>query len=95
MKIFKEITLEPILSAQNFYLDSATEVLDVINDDEKVILLTLVPYSSSVDKIELKTFKICLPDETFYNDAVKYIGSFNASSGRRYVVEILGEDKVI
>lgn len=95
MKIFKEITLEPILTPQTFYLDASAEVLDLINADDKITILMLTPQVEAINKTVLRTFKICLPDETLYNDAVKYIGSFNALSGRRYVIEILGEDKVI
>lgn len=91
MKIIKEFLLDSkVLTPQSIYLPAGTDIVDVQSNEKGLMLLAISrPDEYAVDLPELRTFKICIIDEKIYAGTVKYIGSFDSLSGKRYVVELI------
>lgn len=95
MKLIKEFLLDSkLLSPQTLYLPADTQVVNVLNTETGLMLLTItIPDEVTTQLPVLRTFKICTSDEKIYAHTVKYIGSFNGLSGIRHVIEIIKGDQ--
>lgn len=88
MKIIRELLLDAsVISPQTLYVPVDAEIADVQMTPAglKLIIITNPIENNS----QLKTFKICTTDENIYHDTVKYIGSFEATTGKRFVIELI------
>lgn len=88
MKIIRELLLDAsVISPQTLYVPVDAEIADVQMTPAglKLIIITNPIENNS----QLKTFKICTTDENIYYDTVKYIGSFEATTGKRFVIELI------
>ena len=88
MKIIRELLLDAsVISPQTLYVPVDAEIVDVQMTPAglKLIIITNPIENNS----QLKTFKISATDENIYHDTVKYIGSFEATTGKRFVIELI------
>ena len=88
MKIIRELLLDAsVISPQTLYVPVDAEIADVQMTPAglKLIIITNPIENNS----QLKTFKICTTDENIYYDTVKYIGSFEATTEKRFVIELI------
>ena len=88
MKTIRELLLDAsVISPQTLYVPIDAEIVDVHMTPAglKLIIITNPIENNS----QLKTFKICATDENIYHDTVKYIGSFEATTGKRFVIELI------
>ena len=91
MKTIREFLLDSnIFTPQSIYLPADADVIDVLNSEKGLMLLAIVPPDEyAVELPELRTFKICIIDEKILAGTVKYIGSFEATTGKRFVIELI------
>lgn len=88
MKTIRELLLDAsVISPQTLYVPIDAEIVAVHMTPAglKLIIITNPIENNS----QLKTFKICATDENIYHDTVKYIGSFEATTGKRFVIELI------
>jgi hypothetical protein len=90
MRVFKEYLLdEKILSIQTLYLPSSAEVVNILKTTAGLKLLVIVKHASyEQEPLELHKYQICVNDEIFYTNTVKYIGSFESDVGVKHVIEV-------
>jgi hypothetical protein len=85
MKIIREYLLDKeSCRVQELYLPIGAEIISVQSDYYRGLrLVALINATASVT--ELRTFKICEPEDKVWEEAIKYVGSFNNG---KYIIEI-------
>ena len=89
MRVFKEYLLDDkSLSTQTLYLPIGAEIVNIVKTPAGLKLLAIVKHTGyEQESLELHKYQICINDEIFYANTVKYMGSFESDIGIKHVIE--------
>ena len=72
---------------QTLYLPKGAEIISIENSGSLLTLYVLLDPTEVQD--DLRTFKICTTSQNFFEDNVKFLGTFKSDFGPRHLFEIL------